>query len=91
MYREHFRVALSFLLGAGFILSAGCRQSPRVGHHHSFSHNHEATKPTPIPDQIILNLSEDPLHKVAVNWRTDTSISIGEVQIALSTHGPGVS
>ncbi|MBK8504060.1 MAG: metallophosphoesterase family protein [Saprospiraceae bacterium] len=88
MYHKHFSVTLFFLLGAGFIFSFGCRQSPRVGHQHSFLHNHEATKPTPVPDQIILNLSEDPLHKLAVNWRTDTSISVGEVQVARSSHGP---
>jgi hypothetical protein len=44
--------------------------------------------PTHIPDRIILNLTEDAAHSVAVNWRTDTTIEISLVQVAIATHGP---
>lgn len=44
--------------------------------------------PTHIPDRIILNLTEDPTHSVAVNWRTDTIVQKPIVQIALASHGP---
>ena len=44
--------------------------------------------PSRYPDQIILNLSEDPLHSVAVNWRTNLEVAAGEVQVAIATHGP---
>ena len=44
--------------------------------------------PTPIPDRIILNLSEDPEHELAVNWRTDTTVTTSSIQVALATHGP---
>ena len=44
--------------------------------------------PTPVPDRIILNLTNDPTHSVAVNWRTDTTVSTSIVQVALATHGP---
>ena len=44
--------------------------------------------PSKHPDQIILNLTKDPINSVAVNWRTDTTISGGRVQIGEATHGP---
>ncbi len=30
--------------------------------------------PSPVPDRIILNATPDPLHAVAVTWRTDTTV-----------------
>lgn len=39
-------------------------------------------------DRVILNLNEDPLHSVAVNWRTDTAIVESIVHVAEATHGP---
>ncbi|MFP4096381.1 MAG: fibronectin type III domain-containing protein [Cyclobacteriaceae bacterium] len=44
--------------------------------------------PSPYPDRIILNLTENPLTSLAVNWRTDTTVSIGRVELALATSGP---
>jgi hypothetical protein len=44
--------------------------------------------PSASPDRVILNLAEDALHSVAVNWRTDTTVSEGQVQVTLSEHGP---
>ena len=44
--------------------------------------------PTHIPDRIILNLTNDPTHSVAVNWRTDPHIENSIVQVAIATHGP---
>lgn len=44
--------------------------------------------PTQTPDRIILNLTNDPTHAVAVNWRTDTTVETSIVQVALATHGP---
>ena len=44
--------------------------------------------PTYIPDRIILNLTNDPTHSVAVNWRTDPHIENSIVQVAIATHGP---
>lgn len=44
--------------------------------------------PSAYPDRIILNLTADPLSSVAVNWRTDTTAALGEVEIAEATDGP---
>ncbi|MCK5104426.1 MAG: fibronectin type III domain-containing protein, partial [Cyclobacteriaceae bacterium] len=44
--------------------------------------------PTKTPDRIILNLTNDPTHSVAVNWRTDTTVENSIVQVAIATHGP---
>lgn len=42
--------------------------------------------PTSSPDRIILNLTADPSHSVAVNWRTDTAVVESVVQVAEATH-----
>ncbi len=64
-------------------------------HTHGHSHDHEGDVfrafgpdllPTNHPDQIILNLTENPLKSLAVNWRTDASVSKGQVHLAESTH-----
>lgn len=44
--------------------------------------------PTMVPDRIILNLTNDPIHSVAVNWRTDIAVTQSTVQVATATHGP---
>jgi hypothetical protein len=44
--------------------------------------------PTSSPDRVILNLTNDPMHSVAVNWRTDTAVVASVVQVAEATHGP---
>ena len=44
--------------------------------------------PTPTPDRIILNLTNDPTHSVAVNWRTDTTVESSVAQVAVASHGP---
>jgi predicted MPP superfamily phosphohydrolase len=43
--------------------------------------------PSPVPDRIILNLTANPETSVAVNWRTDTTIRQGIVEVALATDG----
>ncbi|WKN30382.1 metallophosphoesterase family protein [Porifericola rhodea] len=44
--------------------------------------------PSAVPDRLILNLTENPLSSVAVNWRTDTTKTSGWVEVAEATHGP---
>ena len=44
--------------------------------------------PTHTPDRVILNLTNDPTHSVAVNWRTDTTVTSSIAQVAEATHGP---
>ncbi|MCB0688165.1 MAG: metallophosphoesterase family protein, partial [Saprospiraceae bacterium] len=80
-----------YLLIIGFflILWNGC-VTTTISHEHT--HNlyslYGELMPSAIPDQIIANLTEDPLTSVAVNWRTDTTVHQGEVRIAVATHGP---
>lgn len=49
---------------------------------------HKLIFPSKVPDRIIVNLTEDPSHSFAVNWRTDQSVTQGFVEIAKETHGP---
>ena len=44
--------------------------------------------PSPRPDRIILNLSENPLEAIHVNWRTDTTRVISHLEVAQATAGP---
>ena len=70
-------------------------------HHHDHSdHYHEHTSqeivipsekllfPSRDPDRVILNLTENPETSIAVNWRTDTTVTSGTVEWALATSGP---
>lgn len=41
------------------------------------------------PDRIILTLTKDPAHSIAVTWRTDTSVLSTMAQIAVAIPGPG--
>lgn len=43
--------------------------------------------PSAYPDRIIIHLTESPLTRVAVNWRTDTSRDKGWVQFASASAG----
>ncbi|WP_157501447.1 purple acid phosphatase family protein [Echinicola vietnamensis] len=47
--------------------------------------------PTVKPDRIILNLAENPLETVGVNWRTGTMESTSYLQYAIATAGPEFS
>lgn len=70
-------------------------------HHHDHSdryheHSHSEAVHLPArllfpgrePDRVILNLTEDPGSSLAVNWRTDTTITEGFVEFAIATPGP---
>ena len=62
--------------------------------YHEHSHSGEIDLPvkiflpSPMPDRVILNLTENPETSVAVNWRTDTTVSEGFVEWAIATDGP---
>ncbi|MHA7942857.1 purple acid phosphatase family protein [Formosa sp. 3Alg 14/1] len=68
------------------------KQTEAHGHSHysSLSHvpAHKLIFPSKTPDRIILNLTEDPRHSVAINWRTDQDIDTAYVEMAEETHGP---
>lgn len=52
--------------------------------------NHKLIFPSPVPDRVIVNLTENPSTSFAVNWRTDQTISKGMVQISEESHGPEI-
>lgn len=89
---------LTFFVYSGFI-NESWRPHEHVHHDHSdqyHEHAHaEITElpetllfPSREPDRVILNLTENPETSLAVNWRTDTSVSKGVVEFALATAGP---
>ncbi|MFT6809665.1 MAG: 3',5'-cyclic AMP phosphodiesterase CpdA [Saprospiraceae bacterium] len=69
----------------------------RIIHSHENEHldslmnqyaEHKLLFPSNVPDRIILNLTEDPMTSVAVNWRTSLNIKEGIIEYAKATHGP---
>jgi 3',5'-cyclic AMP phosphodiesterase CpdA len=74
------------------------KQNHTDQHQHVHPHSHYPTYdsiadhkilfPSQVPDRIIANLTTDPAHSFAVNWRTDQQIVPGFVEIALATDGP---
>ena len=48
----------------------------------------EAYVPTAFPDRVILTVTADPAHNMAVSWRTDTSVTKAMAEIARADHGP---
>ncbi|NND33787.1 MAG: fibronectin type III domain-containing protein, partial [Saprospiraceae bacterium] len=84
--------SLALLLLAMHILFA-CKQAPEHNHQHPSVNLHYSDYgpylfPSKHPDQVILNLTENPLRGVAVNWRTDTTVHTGSAQVSEATHGP---
>lgn len=86
-------VMLSFVILCGTIMAYGQNKSEEEhGHSHYQYHSgvpeHKLVFPSKIPDRIIVNLTEDPSHSFAVNWRTEQSVKEAFVEVALEGHGP---
>ena len=68
------------------------KPSKTHGHSHYPEHDslpgHKLLYPSKTPDRIIANLTIDPAHSFAVNWRTDQQVNQGFVEIAVATDGP---
>jgi hypothetical protein len=81
------------LLAAALMLPLAA-QPLALAHDPDEAHVHDAPAafipyaPSPVPDRVILNLTEDARTSMAVTWRTDTSVAHGYVEFALATHGP---
>jgi 3',5'-cyclic AMP phosphodiesterase CpdA len=48
----------------------------------------EAYQPTAFPDRMIVTFASDPATSFAVTWRTDTTATGAQGQLALADHGP---
>jgi hypothetical protein len=48
----------------------------------------QVNAPSPIPDRVVLNLTENPSTSVAVTWRTNVSVSEGFCELQPATEGP---
>src|SRR5690606_33134197 len=72
--------------------SSGTGQSFSHSHSHYPEHDsitaHKIMFPSKVPDRVIANLTADPAHSMAVNWRTDQQVETGFVEIAVATDGP---
>ena len=91
-------LVVSVSLYTGFLLEVDI---PGHKDHHDHTdeyhaHTHrEATQshprilfPTAEPDRVIVNLTETPENSIAINWRTDTTVTTGVIEWAQSTSGP---
>ncbi|CAM4241564.1 metallophosphoesterase family protein [Zobellia roscoffensis] len=61
-------------------------------HYSRFSNtvDHKLIFPSKVPDRIIVNLTADPSHSFAVNWRTEQSVDTAYIEVALESHGPEI-
>ncbi|WP_226975929.1 purple acid phosphatase family protein [Zobellia nedashkovskayae] len=61
-------------------------------HYSNFSNtvDHKLIFPSEVPDRIIVNLTTDPSHSFAVNWRTEQSVDTAYIEVALESHGPEI-
>ncbi|MBW6535913.1 MAG: hypothetical protein K0B11_12970 [Mariniphaga sp.] len=48
----------------------------------------QVNAPSPYPDRVVLNLTENPATSVAVTWRTDVSVSEGFCELQPASEGP---
>lgn len=48
----------------------------------------QVNAPTPYPDRVVLNLTENPATSVAVTWRTDVAVSEGFCELQPAAEGP---
>lgn len=73
-------------------LTLNAQEEEHHGHSHYTEHDsvsaHKLIFPSRTPDRIIANLTVDPAHSFAVNWRTDQQVDAGVVEVALATDGP---
>ena len=91
------------LITSSIVYSGFVREdwNPHGEVHHDHSdvyHSHSHAEPIELPerllfpsrepDRVILNLTENPESSLAVNWRTDQTVSSGFVEYAVATAGP---
>ena len=68
----------ALLLAAGLLIAQqAMKYSDQLNH-----------APKPIPDRVILTWSGDPTSTQSITWRTDTSVSTPQVQLAITQDGP---
>lgn len=86
---------ITMLLIIGFLTNqeiAFAQAHDEEGHSHYVKHDtivsHKLIFPSKTPDRVISNLTVDPAHSFAVNWRTNQQIDSGFVEVALATDGP---
>jgi hypothetical protein len=90
-------IASKTLAIGAFLLSLGLQAQHQHGegeaHTHYREHDdflaHKLLFPSKVPDRVITNLTEDPAHSFAVNWRTNQQIQEAFVEVAVATDGPG--
>ena len=85
-----FLVAISFIISLVNVLNG--QSLAQDDHSHYLEYDsivaHKLIFPSKVPDRVIANLTIDPTHSFAVNWRTNQQIDSGLVEIALATDGP---
>ncbi|WP_162341096.1 hypothetical protein [Cyclobacterium salsum] len=75
-----YKINLLILLFSGFYGTLSGQEA-------SLSEKDAYWMPGAYPDRIILNLTENPTHSIAVNWRTSADVSKGEIEWAEASDG----
>lgn len=77
---------ISILVSSAFLLSLSFPCLAQESNQHGLSDLHASYLPGKIPDRVILNVSESPLSKLNVNWRTSIDQKSGWLEWAEATH-----
>jgi hypothetical protein len=89
--KRKMALAIAFVLNFALVAQEPAVTEPH-GHSHYAEHDsvagHKLLFPSKTPDRIIANLTTDPAHSFAVNWRTDQQVHRGVVEVAVATDGP---
>ena len=96
MKKQHILSTITMiLLTVGFMVNqktAYGQSAVEHGHTHYTEYDtivsHKLIFPSKTPDRVIANLTVDPAHSFAINWRTNQQIESGFVELALATDGP---
>lgn len=89
MTQNIIRTALVFLFSCGISCAQHASDEPHTHYHeHDSIIAHKLIFPSKTPDRVIANLTADPAHGFAVNWRTNQQVTTGVVEIAEATDGP---
>lgn len=82
----------TFVMALMLNFTLNAQEKEHHGHSHYTEHDsmsaHKLIFPSRTPDRVIANLTVDPAHSFAVNWRTDQQVDNGVVEVALATDGP---
>lgn len=83
LYRRNLSKAIALLT---ILCAAACANAQEA----KLSPEVEMFRPTPMPDRVVLTLTNTPATSQSVTWRTDTTVKNARATLAPADHGPAL-